>query len=131
MNINNVSFAGVYNTREIANVISGKEAANTQLLASLSGVSTDVLQISKSADLLAAGSNYCISKIVEDNPEFKGLRAISLEIKKGLEKAFMHNADLKPLYNAMEKRDEMVDEFCAEHGETIEIPEFDIPFLTK
>lgn len=127
MNVKSISFAGTYNTREIAELVSGKTNANIELLSSMSGVPKDKLYTKYSSDILNVGSKYCAKTIPETRPEFKPLAQISATIKKAFSKLLYQHEDVDIIHGLIDERDNMIDKFCKEHGETVEIPDIDVP----
>ena len=71
MRINRVSFGQIFKTREVAEIVSGKQIASNQFLSDITGLSIDSLLSNNHTDMFVASSSYCGKKIGDINPEFK------------------------------------------------------------
>ncbi len=131
MSISNVSFSGTYNTREIANIVAGKEPVTTKFLSSLTGVSQDKLLCNCSSDVIEFGSQYCINEIAQQDTDLSGLRQLVMKIKAIVQGGAIGETEFRKLNNLLNARDKKIDEYCGKHGDTIEIPDIDVPIFNK
>ena len=130
MAIRPISFGKEFKTREVVNIVSGKEIASTDFIMGISGLTYSDLLTKNSSDMYVASSSYCGKEIARKNPILQPLRDISEVLHDEISK--LRPNDEKMLYKVkglFSQRDAKCDEICSQLGETIDIEPFDIPFL--
>ncbi len=126
--ISNVSFGAKYNTREVA-MIAGGAPVSKEMLSNITGKPKDTFY-SINAGMLGACSGYVADKFVEQHPKLSPIQKISEIIKSKISLMPQEKKDFDEISRLMQKKALLVDTFCAENGESIEIDDFSIPFLS-
>lgn len=130
MAVKNVSFARSFSTKEVANIISGKNYATGSFLSGITGIPEDRLLANNNSDMFIASTSYCSRVISEKHPEFKVLRDTSIKIKEKSSELMQFGdfnfEKIKPLFV---KRDVEIRNIRKKLGDIINIESFPIPFL--
>lgn len=130
MAIRPVSFGIEFKTREVANIVSGKDVASGEFLSSISGISIDDLLTRNSSDMYIASSGYCAKEIARTKPIFKPLLDASIALRDELlKKRYNDEKYVNNVNKLFEQRDKKLEEVCSQLGDTIDIEPFYIPFL--
>ena len=130
MAIRLVSFGKEFKTREIANIVSGKDVASGEFLSDISGISIDELLTRNSSDMFIASSGYCAKEISKTKPIFQPLLDASITLRNELlKKRYNDEKYANNIQKLFEQRDKKIEEVCSQLGDTIDIEPFDIPFL--
>lgn len=130
MTIQNVSFGHSFRTREVANIVAGKQNASGAFLSKITGIPEGILLTNNDSDMFVAGSSYCAGKIAETHPEFEQLRDTSKLIAATVKNVdILGRINMKELEPLIDKREVQVKEVCKKLGDIVDIPSFEIPFL--
>ena len=132
MRINSISFGQIFKTREVAEIVAGKEIATNRFLSDVTGISENDLLSCNHSDMFIAGSNFCGKKISELNPEFKTLNELASAIRYSFASCgIFGEKDTTAIQDLFEKRDKEIETVCTKLGETVDIPNFSVPFLRE
>lgn len=130
MAIKPVSFGVQFKTREVANIVAGKEMASGKFLSDISGIPVYELLTRNSSDMYSASSDYCAKKIPQIHPVFQTLKDISDVLREEFYKIRFNDGKKPELIDSLfDARDKEIEAICSELGETIDIEPFKIPFL--
>ena len=128
----NITFGAMFNTREIANILSGKEAGSREFLSKMTEIPIEKLIAYNNSDTFSIGTNICKHEIIKQYPDLKPLTDISTVISDRISKFFAGN---KKQYNKIIElfnlRDKTISDICTKYGDSIDIKPINIPSLKK
>lgn len=127
-NISNVSFGAKFNTKDIVKMVGGVPA-DKKVLSEMSGISEAHLTCNCSSDIYLASSRYAASKVVEQYPDLSPIHKLSKTIQEKINSLPNNEEDFKEINKLSLKKAFLMSTFCIEHGESIDIQPFEIPFI--
>ena len=127
MKVNPISFGKEYKTKDIAEIVGGRQASG-KLISEMSGIPEHTMLTRYSIDIFKASSYYIGTKVIEQHPEFAPIREVSKRILEVLDTP-MSKENSKKCDELTAQKQTIIKDVCDKNGETIDIEPVSIDIL--